>query len=267
MVSEELTYRLDAYEGPLDLLLSLIAKNKMDIRDIPIAEICQQYMEYIEAAKQMNMDIAGEFIVMASELMLIKSRLLLPNENEGDDDPRAELVDALLLYQQAKKASEELLPLYGQYAGRMAKETDEIPPEKGFPLGLDSQLLSRALHTMLNRLRAEEKNPTAMITPLIRSRVVSVEKCIGRIVDALTENGEASLFFLLKDAEDKAELVASFMGLLELIKQRRVLFCLPDEEDVIDDGLTIRFCLNPDADDIEITESEFDDEHPREQES
>lgn len=259
MISEELTYRLDLYEGPLDLLLSLIAKNKMDIRDIPIAEICEQYMAYVEEAQRMNLEIAGEFIVMASELMLIKSRLLLPASEDETEDPRAELVDALLLYKQAKQAAEELRPRYLQYSGRMQKEEDEIPPEKGFPLGLDPALLSRALHTLLTRLRNEEQRaPSNLINPLIKHRVVSVQKCIERIMIAFDDNETASLFFLLKNAEDKAELVASFMGLLELIKLRRVLIC--DTEEYDQDGLTIRFRLNPDYNPEDIEESEFDND-------
>ena len=259
MISEELTYRLDLYEGPLDLLLSLIAKNKMDIRDIPIAEICEQYMAYVEEAQHMNLEIAGEFIVMASELMLIKSRLLLPASEDENEDPRAELVDALLLYKQAKQAAEELRPLYAQYSGRMQKEEDEIPPEKGFPLGLDPAVLSRALHTLLTRLRNEEQRaPANLINPLIKHRVVSVQRCIEHIMIAFDTNETASLFFLLKNAEDKAELVASFMGLLELIKLRRVLIC--DDEEYDPDGLTIRFRLNPDYDPEDIRESEFDND-------
>ena len=259
MISEELTYRLDLYEGPLDLLLSLIAKNKMDIRDIPIAEICEQYMAYVEEAQRMNLEIAGEFIVMTSELMLIKSRLLLPAPDDDGEDPRAELVDALLLYRQAKQAAEELRPRYAVYSGRMEKEEDEIPPEKGVPLGLDPALLSRALHTMLTRLRNEEQRaPSNLINPLIKHRVVSVQKCIERIMIAFDDNETASLFFLLKNAEDKAELVASFMGLLELIKLRRVLIC--DDEEYDPDGLTIRFRLNDDYTPEDIQESEFDND-------
>ena len=153
---EELTYRLDQYEGPLDLLLTLIAKNKVSITDIPIAKICDQYMEYIEANQNMDLDVASEFIVMASELMLIKSRMLLPRDEENDPDPRAELVDALLIYQKAKEAAEELRPLYAEYSGRMAKDVDEIPPDRGVPLGLNPMLLSRAMNALLLRLR---RNP------------------------------------------------------------------------------------------------------------
>ncbi len=264
MATEELTYRLDQYEGPLDLLLSLIAKNKMDIRDIPIAEICEQYMAYVEKAQQMNIEIAGEFIVMASELMLIKSRLLLPSTNEENDDPRAELIDALLLYRQAKEAAEELRPLYARFSGRMEKEEDEIPPEKGFPLGLDPALLSRALHTMLTRLRNEEQRaPSNLINPLIKHRTVSVQKCITQILVAFEINDAPSLFFLLKNAEDKAELVASFMGLLELIKLRRILICEENAEQADPDGLTIKFKLNADYIPNDTQESEFDKDDAR----
>ena len=83
---EAVTYRLEQFEGPLDLLLTLIHKNKVSITDIPIALICDQYMEYIENAEELNMDVASEFILMASELMLIKSKMLLPREDEDEEN-------------------------------------------------------------------------------------------------------------------------------------------------------------------------------------
>ena len=92
----ELTYKLEQFEGPLDLLLSLIAKNKVNIEDIPISLICDQYMEYINEAQRLDMEVASEFIVMASELMLIKSKMLLPRTEEDTEDPRKLLTDALL---------------------------------------------------------------------------------------------------------------------------------------------------------------------------
>ena len=96
---EQLTYRLDQFEGPLDLLLTLISKNKGSITDIPIALICDQYMEYLAEAERMDLEVASEFIVMASELMLIKSKMILPHEEGTENDPRREIADALLLYQ------------------------------------------------------------------------------------------------------------------------------------------------------------------------
>ena len=105
---EKLTYRLDQFEGPLDLLLMLIEKNKVSITDIPIAMICDQYIEYLTAAEEMDLEIASDFIVMASKLMLIKSQMLLPHEEGTENDPRREIQDALLLHKRAKEAAKEL---------------------------------------------------------------------------------------------------------------------------------------------------------------
>ena len=129
---EALTYRLEAFEGPLDLLLSLIQKNKVEISDIPIALICDQYMAYITEAERLDMDLASEFIVMASELMLIKSKMLLPKAEPEEEDPRAELAEALLKYQQAKAAAALFAKAYPKFSGRMVKDTDEISVDKTF---------------------------------------------------------------------------------------------------------------------------------------
>ena len=106
-MEETLTYRLETFEGPLDLLLSLVHKNKMKIDDIPISVICEQYLDYINRAAVLNMDLAAEFIDMASELMLIKSRMLLPRESENEEDPRAGLAEAIARLAAAKKAAGE----------------------------------------------------------------------------------------------------------------------------------------------------------------
>ena len=225
-----LTYRLDEFEGPLDLLLTLIEKNKIDIADIPIASIFEQYMQYIAEAERLDLEVACEFIVMASTLMLIKSKMLLPRDPEKDEDPRRELVDALLIYQKAKEDAETLRPRYSEFSGRLAKDNEEIPAEKGFPLGLDPALLSKALGVMVNRLKQTTEVPQTMINPLIKHRVVSVEDQIESIISKLTVNESASFFYLLKDAKDRPELLAAFMGILELIKLRRILFCETDEE-------------------------------------
>ena len=175
-MTEQLTYRLDQFEGPLDLLLTLISKNKVSITDIPIALICDQYMEYIEEAQRMDLEIASEFIVMASELMLIKSRMILPHEEGTENDPRREIADALLLYQQAKIAAKELRPLYEEFSGRYVKGTDDIPPEKGLPLNLDPNLLIKALNSVMRRIRIAnaERAPKDLVNPLIKRKIVSV---------------------------------------------------------------------------------------------
>ena len=261
---EQVTYRLDQFEGPLDLLLTLISKNKVSITDIPISLICDQYMEYIEEAQKMDPDIASEFIVMASELMLIKSRMLLPHEEGTENDPRREIADALMLYQQAKLVAKELKPRYDEYSGRFVKGTDEIPPEKGLPLNLNTDMLVKALESVLKRMKVAQaaKNPTELVNPLIKHKVVSVEEKIEQMCRMLEEQGEASLFFLLKDSESRSELVARFMGILELIKLRRILITtITVVEDVVEydeRGLEMMFKLNPEYDPSEAHESEFD---------
>ena len=263
-MTEQLTYRLDQFEGPLDLLLTLISKNKVSITDIPIAMICDQYMEYIEEAQRMDLDIASEFIVMASELMLIKSKMILPHEEGTENDPRREIANALLLYQQAKLAVTKLRPLYEEYSSRFVKGTDDVPPEKGLPLNLDPTLMMKALNAILKRMRIaeQERKPADLVNPLIKRKVVSVEEKIEEICQLLDEHEECSLFFLLKDADSRAELVARFMGVLELIKIHRIMITTVHfVEDVAEydaEGLNIKFKLNPEYVPLEGVESEFD---------
>ena len=261
---ENLTYRLDQFEGPLDLLLTLISKNKVSITDIPIALICDQYIEYIEEAQKMDPDIASEFIVMASELMLIKSKMLLPHEEGNENDPRREIADALLLYQQAKLVAQELKPRYDEYSGRYVKGTDEIPPERGLPLNLNPNMLVKALESVLKRIKVAEaqRKPSELVNPLIKHKVISVEEKIEEMCFILENCGEASLFDLLKDSESRAELVARFMGVLELIKLRRILITtITVVEDVVEyneNGLEMIFVLNPDYDPSVAVSSEFE---------
>lgn len=260
----ELTYRLDMFEGPLDLLLTLISKNKVSITDIPIAMICDQYMEYIEEAQRMDLEVASEFIVMASELMLIKSRMILPHEEGTENDPRREIADALLLYQQAKLAVKELRPLYEEYSGRYVKGTDDVPPEKGLPLNMDVGLMTKALSAVLRRMKIANamRTPTELVNPLIKHKVVSVEEKIEEMCIMLEEVGEATLYDLLVISENRSELVARFMGILELIKLHRIMITnVTVIEDVVeynDSGLELTFRLNPDYVPAEGTESEFD---------
>ena len=261
---EQLTYRLDQFEGPLDLLLALIQKNKVSITDIPIALICDQYMEYLAEAERMDLEIATEFIVMASELMLIKSKMLLPHEEGTENDPRREIQNALLLHQQAKLAAEKLKPMYDDYSGRFVKGQDSVPPEKGLPLDLDPSLLVKALNAVLRRIKVAEalRKPQELVNPLIKHKIVSVEEKIEEICTLLEEHEEASLFFLLKDADSRSELVARFMGILELIKIQRIkITTIKVIEDVVEyeeNGLEMMFTLNPDYVPGEATESEFD---------
>ena len=248
---ETVTYRLDQFEGPLDLLLTLIQKNKVNITDIPISLICDQYVEYISEAQKLDMDVAAEFLVMASELMLIKSKMLLPRTEENAEDPRAQLTDALLRYQQAKEAVQKLSPLYAYYSGRMVKDTDEITVDKTYVQDQDVTDLCTAVRRIIAYNNALEKAATTTFKPMISKPIIPVEIKIVSLIRTLEKRGVATLEELIIHEATLPDLIASFLGVLELIKIRKLL--ISDETDSENALLSAstRFILNPDDGDTE----------------
>lgn len=252
---DSLTYRLDQFEGPLDLLLTLIQKNKVSITDIPISLICDQYMEYITEAQKLDMDVAAEFIVMASELMLIKSKMLLPKESDEEDDPRATLTDALLRYQQAKEASAKLSPMYAYFSGRMVKDTDEISIDKSYVQDQDVTALCTAIRRIIAYNNALEKAATTTFTPMISKPIIPVEIKIVSILRNIEKRGIATLEDLIIDEVTLPDLIASFLGVLELVKIRKLL--VEDSGGDGDNALLgagTRFILNTDDSTVENSE-------------
>lgn len=260
---EPLNYHLDLtepFDGPLDLLLTLIKKNKVEITDIPISLICDQYMAYITEAQHMDLDLASEFLVMASELMLIKSKMLLPKAEEEEEDPRAALAEALLKYQQAKEAAAKLALLYPKFSGRMVKDTDEISVDKTFVA--DQSVVS--LCTAVRRIIAyrEEKPRAEKVTfsPMISSPIVPVEAKIVGILKHFEVSEQMSLDALLNDSVSLADMIAIFLGVLELIKIRRLR--------IVDDPYRADSLLGADTafilgeDNGERIESDFDQTLP-----
>lgn len=219
---EALTYHLEKFDGPLDLLLSLIQKNKVEITDIPISLICDQYMEYLHAAEEMDLDLASEFIVMASELMLIKSKLLLPRVEEEEEDPRAALADALLKYQQAKQGATLLAPAYTKYSSRMVKDTDEISVDKTFVADQTVTDLCAAVRRIIAYREEKPRAEKVTFTPMISSPIVPVEAKIIGILRHFETEDRLSLSSLLDDSVSLPDLIAIFLGVLELIKVRRL---------------------------------------------
>ncbi len=249
---EAVTYRLDQFEGPLDLLLTLIQKNKVSITDIPIALICDQYVEAIADAQALDMDVASEFIVMASELMLIKSRMLLPRDEENETDPRAGLTDALLRYQQAKEAAQKLAPLYAFYSGRMVKDTDEISIDKTFVQDQDVTALCTAVKRIIAYNNALERAANTAFTPMISKPIIPVEIKIVSILKVLEKQSVASLEELIIGEVTLPDLIAAFLGVLELVKVRKLLIADDiDTENALLSAST-RFILNTE----EITEND-----------
>ena len=261
---DAISYRLEQFEGPLDLLLSLIQKNKMAIDDIKINVICEQYLGYIEEAQRLDMDLASEFIVMASELMLIKSKLLLPQAEEEEEDPRAALADALLKYQQAKEGAKKLALLYPRFSGRLEKDTDEISIDKTFVLDQEIDKLCLAVRRIITYNENRPKVEREVFTPMISSPIVPVEVKITGIIRRMQKKKVTTLRELLSDSVSLPDMIAIFLGVLELIKIRKIL--IHDfEGTLLDDGA--QFTINDDPNDVITADKQSDGETQNDEEA
>ena len=214
--------QLEAFEGPMDLLMHLIEKNKIDIYDIPVASLTQQYMEYLRKFQRFNIEVASEFLVMAATLLLIKSRLMLPkppkeeNENAAED-PRQELVARILAYQQYKKASVALRELAERerlHAVRLPMTilVRRLPPEN-----LSTELLWNAFHNML-AVRQELTIPEVIVA----HETYRVEEQMTKLMKRLAEREGTLSFAAIFPAVRRSELIVDFLALLELIRRKYI---------------------------------------------
>ena len=231
---EALRYRIEAFEGPLDLLLTLVEKHKMDIADVPIDLLCDQYMDYIRDAEERDVELACEFLSMAAELMLIKSRMLLPRDPAKNEDPRKPLADALFEYRRAKLAAAELSGLFDIYGTRTAKEQDDISPDRTYVADHDADLLRAALSRVLTEARLTEKTAHTAFEEIVHAPRIPVETVMGTLISKLKEQN-LWLDGYFRDSADRSECVAKFIGILELLKSHIVaLDEIPAEDGVSD---------------------------------
>ena len=217
--------KLDNFEGPLDLLLHLIKKNELNIHDIPIALITAQYLDAIQLMQELNLDVAGEFLVMAATLIHIKSKLLLPRPEtaagvEGEEeDPRDVLVRRLLEHQKFKAAA-ELLHEREQVRSAQWLRPDgrvvEIAGSDGEPeIEVDLFSLLNAFQAVVERAK---QRPPVLLPP----EQISVEARIEQLLDRLSETEACGFEDLFTDANDRAGLVVTFLALLEMIRLKLV---------------------------------------------
>ncbi len=217
--------KLDIFEGPLDLLLYLIKKNEIDIYNIPVALITQQYLEYLNIIKSLNLDLAGEYLVMASTLIHIKSRMLLPVPEEPsaedlEDDPRAELVRQLLEYQTFKEAATELSqrPLLER---DVFKRSAALPEETKKTTDEDELIevsifeLIEAFHNIVARLDKKELME-------IDLEKLSLTDIINDVMERLMLEKNLTFEELLGERKDRRRVVYTFLALLELIKLKMI---------------------------------------------
>jgi len=210
--------KLDVFEGPLDLLLHLIRRNEVDIYDIPIAEITQQYLDMLDLMKALNLDIAGEFLVMAATLTHIKSKMLLPAPSDGEEeeegeDPRKELVNRLLEYERFKEAARLM-------EGRDILEKDVFIRK---PIEDDEEELELSLFELIEALQEVLRRSSHELIHEITLERISIEEKITEILDTLSRYGGKLDFKSLFEGEPTREaIIVTFLAVLELMKMRMI---------------------------------------------
>ena len=224
---------LEDFEGPLDLILYLLGKNKIEIQDIPIALILEQYQDYLEKRKRMDLEVASEFITMAAQLMFIKTRMLL---NLEDEEAQSEM-DALIKSLEERKRGEayarvrrlaELLGPMGEF-GRSILTRDPEPMERGKVYEYDQQPadLVIAMQEVTDRRGQAETPPLRAFDEIVRREPYSVEQKAKEIVRRLKEGGITRFLLLFRGSRSRSELVATFMAVLELCRSRIIRLAGP----------------------------------------
>ena len=214
--------RLETFEGPLDLLLHLIHKNEVDIFNIPIAMITEQYLEYLKLMKVLNLDIAGEYLLMASTLLYIKSKMLLPTpseeEEEEGEDPRTELTRRLLEYQKYKEAASELerRPMLDRDVFIRSAPPESDDPEEGERLEASLFDLIEAFRKILERVKFETFHEVVLDR-------LTVEEKVQEILFLLQREKRSMAFHLLFPEEaSRRVIIITFLAILELVKMKQV---------------------------------------------
>ena len=266
---EALTFKLEQFDfdGPMDLIFKLIQKNKIDIRNLPIATLCDQYLATIAEMESMDMDVAAEFLVMASELMLIKSKMMLPQEEKEEEDPRADLAELLLRYQQAKAMTPKLQKLHEFHRDRIVKDTDEISIDKTYVADQQITSLCTAIRRIASYQESMRDSQRATFTPMISTPIVPVELKIVGILNHMgrnkLQNKDVSLDDLLSDSTSLPDMIAIFLGVLELVKMRQILIVDDPDEFTSLHGTSTRFVINdnpPPPPDKEASENATDED-------
>jgi segregation and condensation protein A len=219
------TVKLHDFEGPLDLLLFFIKRDELDIYDIPIARITKEFLDYLHYMRQLDLEIAGEFLVMAAELMQIKVKMLLPPEpgEEEDMDPRANLIQRLVEYKRFKEMSvkmkqsedEQMQVYYRGYYSSDEHSTEEV--------NTDDIIRDVTFFDLIASFKfAMDRMPKTFIHEITRVNV-TIEEQIFYIEDFFSKRSEGTFYDLVKDFTEKIRIVVTFIALLEVIRAKKVI--------------------------------------------
>lgn len=217
---ENINYRLADFEGPLDLLLVLISKNKMSIADVEIVTIINQYLQIVENSEDRDLDSAGEFIDMAARLIYLKSVYLLPKDDEGEK-LKAELQGVLIEYSQAKQAAARLR---ARFVGDriITRPAMDIPVDMTYSIVHSTQVLTTAYSRLNDRNLRRRPPEVERFEPIVNAPVVSVNSRIFSLLRGLMRNTFSNIFAVFKGTKTKSEAVATFLAILELVRAKRI---------------------------------------------
>lgn len=218
--------QLKVYEGPLDLLYDMISKQKIDIKDISIIDITKQYINYITALEKMDLEVASEFITMASKLLEIKSRYLLYKQKDNNEveDPRLELMEKLEEYKKFKLASQDLKDNITYVDDLYYRKKEEIIIDDTMDLDDISIDAIKNILPYILKVKSEDNKPQKdeKLEKIVRGRIVPVEEKIAYIREIISRDNEVSFIKIIENV-DKDEVIATFLSVLELIKSREIV--------------------------------------------
>ncbi len=226
--------QLKNFEGPLDLLLFFIKRDELNIYDIPISHITHEFLEYIRLMEELDLDVASEFIYMASMLMSIKARMMLPFEGDDDeeldeDDPRYELVQKLLEYKQYKEMAEKMTVLDEEAQQKYYRghpEVDEVEKQATGEALKDVTLFD--LMGAFKKVLADMKRQHAYHK--VEKVSITVEEQTEYVLQTLQQNGRTSFSFICKELANKAAIVVTFLAILEMLKEQQINLFIEDDD-------------------------------------
>lgn len=225
---EAISYKLSEFEGPLDLLLHLISKNKLNIYDIEISVLLAQYMEHIDKMKEKNMDVASEFLEMAARLVYIKTVSLLPKHEESEE-LKKELSGELIEYQECKKVAKILSENIN--FNSFTRDSANIDYDMSYKKKHDLKEIYNAYLTVIGKNKNKIPVKKEEFSGIVSRKIVSVSSRIIFVLKKLKRVKKLKYQALFEDSKNKSELVATFLAVLELVKGREL--CIDDENDVV----------------------------------
>lgn len=237
----ELNFHLEVFEGPLDLLLHLISKNKVSIFNIPISLITAQYLEYLERMEEMNLEVNSGFLVMAAKLLYIKSRVLLPQydeEEDEEDDPRQELILSLAEYKKYKDISgffDDRKSICDYIYFKESSETDQFKSDAQFET-IPVDKLTMAFASVMERFEKSLPPSKYMFSGIVGREPVSVKTKVKVIKSRLQVDGQVEFNDLFEAVESRSEIVAIFLAVLEMVRNDSLTITYSEEKIILSEG-------------------------------